>query len=1013
MLSSQLTSTTLTTISPLLLQASISSSATMLRSTGSVSRRPRQCHQTRGFRFGFWSSYLDREHEREIQRRHRAVIHKYTKLINRKLEWDRKHPLFARQAGKTFMCSAWRGADPRGGRWVSMDEVKSMKDEAKPTNIEEKESYIDNYRRMIQNMVDRKLPMHYIRANAFYSEVTSSTPEPDSFPTRTYRNDNLDKASAKKQNVEKSEPEYEFDPITNRKVPKRPSDSPKIPETDTMMPVKTFKGYRSQFKTPSPPNSSLTPSEAELENYKQPFMHNEPDGKTQEKPDQVKQGLDEYDSASKGYGPVRFREPDGKLPENPDSVQESLKEYDESASYDKPFRHLEPDGKLPEAPDPVQESLKEYDESASYDGPFRHLEPDGKSPEKPDPTKEALKDYEDKIAPKMQASREGYGPIKFNEPHGQLPLERDTVAESLKEYDSRAIYGPSRTTKTSSRSKQSSTYPLNVDTTEEDLDLLRASDIRASSGILRKPVKETDAEKLAKRRELEIEFEKSQKIAASYAEEAAAAQKSKESGKVSKGSSTETDTTTGIVQIAGGKGGILNFRVPSENVERIRTELKSASREVTGNFVHDFPEESQVTWTPTKDNPNLLMPKSSDVDNWGYDKSPKGLEVSYEKEVESKVQEAEKQYIEGLASQDAFSRRPSTPRIETSLERAIKNTTQKKVTKPEILAQAEIDPYSKVPQGMETGYADECARQGASDLSVFVSSYGSPKLKPSRQIKLLKPDPEETAAEKKGVSESSSANNSGKANKEKEEAKKLVREVRSIYEDTYGTITSEHRQVPESREAKEQTREVTSEPEPTLYKILAYDPTMQAIDIAETTSVVNDTASPLTPAEVLLRLSNPAKFFPHFGPLQAQGYEIVSGSGDVLVFRKVRVAALPKVESSSIRSPRKSINPIDGMQSSLTPATGNFASPTGFVNHDFPVSDPPFKSNIDVRREEPVFSGRSSWQEDNGKSKGKKKGTLKRVFFAGTWLAGCSYAAGVVFDYFRTGGSDGKGPIGF
>jgi len=407
-----------------------------------------------------------------------------------------------------------------------------------------------------------------------------------------------------------------------------------------------------------------------------------------------------------------------------------------------------------------------------------------------------------------------------------------------------------------------------------------------------------------------------------------------------------------------------------------------------------------------------LAPKSSTVDNWGYDKSPKGLEVSYEKEVEGKVQEAERQYIEGLASQEAFSRKPSTPRIETSLERANKNTAEKNGTKPGNPAQAEIDPYSKVPQGMETSYADECARQGESDLPVFVSSYGSPKLKPSKQIQLLKPKTEETATEK-SVSESSSANSSRKANKKNEEAKKLVREVRSIYEDTYGTITSQHRQVPESREAKEQTAEVVSEPEPTLYKILAYDPTMQAINIAEATSIVSDSASPLTPAEVLLRLSNPAKFFPHFGPLQAQGYEIVSGSGDVLVFRKVRVAVPPKAESSSIRSPRKSVNPIDGMQSSPTPATGNFASPTGFVNHDFPVPDPPFKSNIDVRREEPVFSGRSSWQEDNEKSKGKKKGTMKRVLFAGTWLAGCSYAAGVVFDYFRTGGSDGMGPTGF
>ncbi|KAJ4287840.1 hypothetical protein N0V88_007550 [Collariella sp. IMI 366227] len=68
-----------------------------------------------------------------------------------------------------------------------------------------------------------------------------------------------------------------------------------------------------------------------------------------------------------------------------------------------------------------------------------------------------------------------------------------------------------------------------------------------------------------------------------------------------------------------------------------------------------------------------------------------------------------------------------------------------------------------------------------------------------------------------------------------------------------------------------------TQPTPSLYKILVWDPTMQTIETAETTSVVPDATSPLTPAEVLLRISNPAKFFPHFAPLQAKGFEIVAG----------------------------------------------------------------------------------------------------------------------------------------
>ncbi len=74
-------------------------------------------------------------------------------------------------------------------------------------------------------------------------------------------------------------------------------------------------------------------------------------------------------------------------------------------------------------------------------------------------------------------------------------------------------------------------------------------------------------------------------------------------------------------------------------------------------------------------------------------------------------------------------------------------------------------------------------------------------------------------------------------------------------------------------------RKATQLDTPTVYKILAYDPTMQTISVAETTSVVPDLASPLRPTEALLRLSNPTKFFPHFAPLQAEGFEIVAGGG--------------------------------------------------------------------------------------------------------------------------------------
>lgn len=88
------------------------------------------------------------------------------------------------------------------------------------------------------------------------------------------------------------------------------------------------------------------------------------------------------------------------------------------------------------------------------------------------------------------------------------------------------------------------------------------------------------------------------------------------------------------------------------------------------------------------------------------------------------------------------------------------------------------------------------------------------------------------------------------------------------------------------------------------YKILAYDSATQTVNIAETSSSVADGAQPITPAEAVLRLANPSKFFPFFRSLQDQGYEIVSGSNDVLIFRKVRESASGAASESHPRRKR-------------------------------------------------------------------------------------------------------------
>ncbi|KAI1265043.1 hypothetical protein F5Y18DRAFT_55785 [Xylariaceae sp. FL1019] len=288
------------------------------------------------------------------------------------------------------------------------------------------------------------------------------------------------------------------------------------------------------------------------------------------------------------------------------------------------------------------------------------------------------------------------------------------------------------------------------------------------------------------------------------------------------------------------------------------------------------------------------------------------------------------------------------------------------------------DLFSKDAQGLETSFSEECG--GKKTMPIYTRTYSS--------------KPEHTT------------NDSGPM-----KAQSTLGATQDLSRDCYDRDPEIDGPPPSSNKPARESLTGSTQ-EPTVYKILAYDPNMQTVNIAETSSVVPDQASPLSPTEVLLRLSNPAKFFPHFAPLKAEGFEIVSGSGDVLVFRQMRLAKAACVNGGA------SVNPIDMMgKTTPWPNAAAFASPTGFVNYDLPAvevetPEPPFRSNIDVRREEPVFSGtRSSWSEGKKPKKARRR-VASRMLVAGAWVAGLTYAIGVVSEFFTTGGSTG-GPQGF
>ncbi|KAI0537115.1 hypothetical protein GGR58DRAFT_473085 [Xylaria digitata] len=329
-------------------------------------------------------------------------------------------------------------------------------------------------------------------------------------------------------------------------------------------------------------------------------------------------------------------------------------------------------------------------------------------------------------------------------------------------------------------------------------------------------------------------------------------------------------------------------------------------------------------------------------------------------------------------SQPAQDRPGKSPRLESALNRRL--SAMKGNRSGGVFG---ADLYSKEPQGLETSFFEECG--GKSTMPLYKRTYGSEP----RQV----------------------ASRSGPT--EEIKAQESLDGLSNLYYDRDPEVDG----IPPSMSADSVRNPKTTQPdEPTVYKILAYDPTTQTVNVAETTSVVPDLASPLSPTEVLLRLSNPTlvKFFAYFAPLQAEGFEIVSGGGDRLVFRQVRPA-----KAAGQGGPTY-VNPIDMMgRSAAVPNAAAFVSPTGFVNYDVPgveePAEPPFRSNIDVRREEPVFSGRKSSSGDK-ESKKRKKSRMNvggRIIVGGAWVAGISYALGVVSEYFHTGGADGKGPIGF
>ncbi|KAL8342852.1 hypothetical protein RB598_004285 [Gaeumannomyces tritici] len=315
----------------------------------------------------------------------------------------------------------------------------------------------------------------------------------------------------------------------------------------------------------------------------------------------------------------------------------------------------------------------------------------------------------------------------------------------------------------------------------------------------------------------------------------------------------------------------------------------------------------------------------------------------------------------GLAAEVLNSKAP-TP---SSVPPSPRGPFPSRLTGPQRI-RAVLDPFSRTPQGLETSYADECA--GAPTWPTFVRTYGEPAA--SAPV----------------------------------------------------------------------TPPAAPVQQPTVYRILAYDPATQAVTTAELTSTVPDSSAALSPGEALLKLSRPVPFFPYFSRLQQDGFEIASGSGDMLIFRKTQSPIAANTSASQETEPQSaldapsdalpSVNPIDmtGSQPFIwEPASAKFASPTGYVRYEpEPAVDcrpPPPRTHQQQQQQQskPAPSSDGSWPStapgarpaDEPSQRRQPARLAKRVVVGATWIAGVSYGLGVVADYFKSGGADGKGPTRF
>ncbi|KID88957.1 hypothetical protein MGU_04300 [Metarhizium guizhouense ARSEF 977] len=985
-----------------MLSSATSNLTSHVNGLSSVARRPRRCiqlpspctaalirsrhRQCRTLWFGAWTRDCDGDAYHNSRRRHRAHRYRYMESVNRRLSWDNKP---RHDSIQTAMKSAFAHIAHGPTKYINVHDVKSWSDELSGVrpgrNIEDVEREAIDHLFSGGNKDRSQRSGHwssrlsgYLHGRQTPKDVTpesvlhATTSTGERSQTTAASSKSHTPSAPKAAELKGYRPHKFDDPNTPRKpsseeLSKKYNDLKKYTavtwnEPDGLQkptPEEKSKQYRDLDKYASPDISSETATaEASKEKYDdlkkyKPVEWNEPDGLRKQSPEELSKNYDDLDK----YGPVTWNEPDGLRELTPEELS---KKYDDLDQYG-PVTWNEPDGLRNLTP---EEESKKYNDLDSYRTGF--VAPDAvlKAHEvkQQDPTPKAEPVPAKVVVPMEDPAKEyndlhKYGPVKWNEPDGLRKLTPEELSknyEDLHKYSQYPNAGPStprvhpeEASKQYSDLRKYDSFPNAGPTTERVHPELASKQYKDLSKYPSAGYEEPDKTEHVHPEELtknytDLDKYKPQSFDSPstpypmHPEEASKAYSDLKSYKPISHNEPNGRPMEKLDPVASSlrdydssgesyfeprtadeiRGDVLRRAYRNSKhtmLQRARFQQESTrdsngkdtkdtigrlgqtagSPSMTGNYAKDFPDEFATSWdTSNSWSKTTLFPKNLATKEQAS-KAATGAGLLGSEKGEAEVSSLDESFpIESSKLQPALDRnggRRASPTAMSPLERM----------------KVEEDPYSRIPQGLEINWDQECG--GKATWPTFVRHH------------------------------------KGKAN-----------------EDSFA-----------GPEAK-------GEKQPVLYKLLAFDPTSQTMSIGETSSGVMNTAAPATPAEVMLRVSNPSKFFPYFSALQAEGYEIASGGGDVLVFRKVRPG--PSFTESS----GSTVNPIDMMGRS---AASNFASPTGFVNY-----------------ESPQYRPATYGQGPEIKVVKKKRSLGRKVVIGTAWVAGTAYAVSVVGEYFSTGG---------